>query len=387
MITDEQRFVLSLLKASMLTDSEVCVPGTDSAISEILSIIRRNGILLTVYPIIRKMEGEKNALLQQLETDLRQQYIAALKQTVLQDYEGNLVLKQLGQDGFQCIALKGWEMRRLYPKTTMRQMADLDILVRPYQFSRIKTAVEALGFSSGKESSWKHDSFMKGEVHIEMHKRLTDDSGVVQKWEAEMWTKAVPTENEHVLKMSQEDYYIFHFVHLHKDFMNGSLGLRRIVDTWLLEKQSLNMDLVEKYLKSFGLWTFRERMVKLSRALMGDESMDENCEVLLEHAFRHGIYGSDVSYKTGRIAAMGKNIKSGKLKSAIAAVFLPYKRMKAQYPILKKWPVLLPWCWCKRIGHFLRTDRKRSRTKLDYSNVGEAEYQEMKRFFEAGGVQ
>lgn len=371
----------------MLADSEVCVPGTDSAISEILSIIRRNGILLAVYPIIRKMEGEKNALLQQLETDLRQQYIAALKQTVLQDYEGNLVLKQLGQDGFQCIALKGWEMRRLYPKTTMRQMADLDILVRPYQFSRIKTAVEALGFSSGKESSWKHDSFMKGEVHIEMHKRLTDDSGVVQKWEAEMWTRAVPTENEHVLKMSQEDYYIFHFVHLHKDFMNGSLGLRRIVDTWLLEKQSLNMDLVEKYLKSFGLWTFRERMVKLSRAMMGDESMDENCEVLLEHAFRHGIYGSDVSYKAGRIAAMGKNIKSGKLKSAIAAVFLPYKRMKAQYPILEKWPVLLPWCWCKRIGHFLRTDRKRSRTKLDYSNVGEAEYQEMKRFFDAGGVQ
>lgn len=33
---------------------------------------------------------------------------------------------------------------------------------------------------------------------------------------------------------------------------------------------------------------------------------------------------------------MGKNVKNGKLKSGIADVFLPYKRMKAQNPILEK---------------------------------------------------
>lgn len=33
--------------------------------------------------------------------------------------------------------------------------------------------------------------------------------------------------------------------------------------------------------------------------------MDADSEVLLIHAFTHGIYGSGKSYKTGRIAAMG----------------------------------------------------------------------------------
>ena len=99
---------------------------------------------------------------------------------VLENVEGNLVLERLGGAGLQCIALKGWEMRKLYPDRIMRQMADLDILVRPYEFKQIKTVMEGLGYTSDGESSWKHDSFRKGEVHIEMHKRLTDDSGVIQ---------------------------------------------------------------------------------------------------------------------------------------------------------------------------------------------------------------
>lgn len=101
---------------------------------------------------------------------------------------------------------------------------------------------------------------------------------------------------------------------------------------------------------------------------------------------RYGIYGSGKSYKTGRIAAMGKNVKTGKLKSGIAALFLPYKRMKAQNPILEKWPVLLPLCWLKRITQFLKGDLKRYRRMLDYSDISEADYQEMKEFFKAGGI-
>lgn len=305
---------------------------------------------------------------------------------ILQNYEGKQVLNALSAAGMDCIALKGWEMQKLYPESFMRQMADLDILVRPYSFNRIKTVMEGLGFKVGSESSWKHDSFRKGEVHVEMHKRLTDDSRAIQKWEESMWDRAVPTEDTHVYRMTAEDYYIFHFVHLHKGFMNGSLGLRRIVDTWLLQKQNVDMDMVRNELQRFGLLTFHERMVKLSRAALGDEPIDDNSEILLSHAFTHGIYGSDVSYKAGRIAAMGKSIDSGKRNSAIAAVFLPYKRMKAQFPVLNRWPILLPWCWLKRIVHFLHGDIKKYRERLGYSNISEADFQEMKRFFEAGGI-
>lgn len=264
-------------------------------------------------------------------------------------------------------------------------MADLDILVRPYDFEKIKSVMKKQGYSAGIESSWKHDSFKKKEVRVEMHKRLTDDSEAIQAWERGIWGRAVAVDGN-IYRMSPEDYYIFHFVHLHKDFMNGSLGLRRIVDTWLLQKQSVDMDVVKGYLVEFGMWKFYERMVKLSLVAMGEKPIDEDSELLLSHTFAHGIYGSGKSYKAGRIVTMGGSIGIGEIKSKLAAVFLPYKRMKAQYPILEKWPILLPYFWLKRIIRFLRGDKKKYSCMLDYSDVSENDYTEMKRFFEAGGV-
>ena len=143
---------------------------------------------------------------------------------------------------------------------------------------------------------------------------------------------------------------------------------------------------VQPVLERFGMWTFHNRMVRLSLAAMGQETMDDASELLLSHAFMYGIYGTDKSYKAGRIAAMGNSLTAGKRRSALAAVFLPYKQMKVRFPILEKWPVLLLWYWMKRIMRSLKRGIKKNRKKLDYSKVSEADYAEMKKFFEAGGV-
>lgn len=373
MLTKDQFYILSLLRESFDLEGSKNVFLEDH--QYVISTINRNGILLTVY----------NYLPEELKDKLSKQYHAAVKQAIVQEFEGKQVLKALSDAGLLCIALKGWELRTMYPAATMRQMADLDILVKPYNYNNIKTIMEKLGFSCGTESSWKHDYFKKNEVNVEMHKRLTDDSALIQAWEAGLWDRAA-TVDTNIFKMSAEDYYIFHFVHLYKDFINGSLGLRRIVDTWLLQKQSVNMGVVKQFLKSFGMWNFYEQMIKLSLVTMGERPIDDDSELLLSHAFTHGIYGSGKSYKAGRIAAMGDSVRSGKIKSMLAAVFLPYGRMKAQFPVLKRWPILLPYCWVKRIIRFLQGDMNRNLRMLDYSDVSEADYKEMIRFFKAGGV-
>ena len=356
MLTTDQQYILSLLRESLKDLEPELITPIDSHV--VANIITRDSILLTVY---QKLPAN-------LKTQLKERYNVSIKQSIIQDYEGENALHALSDGGLSCIALKGWELRILYPELTMRQMADLDILVHPYDFDLIKSVMEKLGFSGGTESSWKHDSFKKKDVHVEMHKRLTDDSNMIQAWEKGVWDRAIIVDGN-IYKMSPEDYYIFHFGHLHKDFVNGSLGLRRVVDTWLLQKQSFDMEQVQQWLEKFGMWKFHERMVKLCRATMGDEPMDADTEVLLIHAFTHGIYGSGKSYKAGRIAAMGGDIKAAKLKSKFAAVFLPYKRMKAQFPVLEKWPLLLPFCWVKRIIRFLKGDKRKYSRMLDYSNV------------------
>lgn len=380
-MTKEQSFIISLLRKSMGNDERIeSYERIDE--SEVERIIIRNGILLSVYPVIKNLEYAEK-----LKSRLETSYYLSISRAANQKHDGFQVLNCLNEAGLDCIALKGWELRYYYPNPNMRQMVDVDILVRPYDYKKIKEIMEQLGYSGSSESSWKHDTFRKKMISFEMHKRLTDDSGVIQQWEKQMWKRAIP-EKEHILKMKPEDFYIFHFVHLHKDFLNGSLGLRRIIDTWLLQNQSLDMALVKTVLKEMGMDLFHERMVTLSKALMDDEFMDENSEVLLTHAFNYGIYGTNQSYKAGRIVALskGKGLARGKIKSLIAAVFLPYSRMKAQFPDLMKWPVLLPYYWAVRITRFLQGDLKKSKQMLDYNGIKAGEYQEMSLFFKAGGV-
>ncbi len=373
MLTADQNYIICLLRKSF--NPATADAGTPPDFQMVKSIIFRNSILLTVYSSLPSV----------LQQSLRDKYLAAVAQNVQQEYWGEQVLKALSDAGFHCIALKGWELRKLYPETIMRQMTDLDILIRPYEFDKLESVLEGIGFSVEDKSSHKHDSFVKDRILLETHKRLMDDSEIVE-WEESMWDRALPVDGN-VYKMSPEDFYVFHFVHLHRDFTCGSLALRRIVDTWLLQKQTVNMDTVETALEKFGIWSFHQRMVKLSRATMGEEPMDDNSEILLNHAFMFGLYGTDKSHKAARLAAIGGNGWAGKVKSALVLVFPPYERMKVKFPILVKRPVLLPWCWGMRIAHFLRGGVKKNIAMLDNSSIEEADYQEMKRFFEAGGIQ
>lgn len=383
MMTHEQDFTLSALRTALRPESSGLPARQASELdtAQLVRIIRRNGILPTVYPALAGYPELQNAL--------RDQLPAEASHAVSEDYEGRRILQQLNSAGLDCIGLKGWELRKLYPQFTMRQMADLDILVRPYDYPTIRERMAALGYTADEESPWKHDNFAKDTIKVEMHKRLTDDSGPIRGWERGMWERALPSgEGEHILRMSDEDFFIFHIVHMHKDFLNGSLGLRRIADTWLLTRAHPEMDreYIDAWFEKMGLSLFAERMTALAKATMGETGMDENSEIMLAHAFEHGIYGSGKSYKLGRIAAMSSgSLRSGKLRSLLAAVFLPYARMKAQFPTLEKLPILLPWFWAVRIVSHLRGDLKEQRRMLDYSGVSEADFSRMRRFFKAGG--
>ena len=378
LLSEVQRDILNTLRNIFKSENNslICDYGYDTASTqEMRDTVLKNGILLTVYKELPAV----------LREELKLKYTAGLKQSILQDHYGNMIINGIIETGTDCIPLKGWELRKFYPNPQMRMMADIDFLVKPYDFSSIRFVMEGLGFTGEKETPWKHDTFIKDEVSVEIHKRLTDDSANVQKWENDLWARA-EKKGEHLFSMSAEDFYIFHFVHLLKDFKNGKLGLRRIVDTWLLVSRSSQIGSAKETLDDFGMLDFHDRMIKTARAAMGEEDIDDDIGLLLSHAFKYGIFGTDENYKVGRIASMGNGLRAGKIRSALAAVFLPYDRMKAHFPILKEHPVLLPYYWIKRILGYLGNGFLKNAKRLDYSNIDEDLFRYMKKVFRAGGL-
>lgn len=383
MLKPEQQFILCAVRQTLSAEGDLLAPWKEAALN--LDYVKRtiinNGILLTVFPALSAFPS--------LQASLHSSYYSNISQSVLQDYEGSQILWAFNEAGLDCIGLKGWEMRKLYPQITMRQMADLDILVRDYDYKTLKNIMTKLGYVVAEpESSWMHDGFSKGNVTVELHKRLTDDSGKIQRWETEMWNRTTHAGNDkHILRMSDEDCFIYHLIHMHKHFLDGSLGLRRIVDTWLFIKKHPEMDhqFLREQFSLIGLTRFADQMIRLSRAVMGEIEIDDNCETLLNFAFKYGINGTSKTYKISRVVFMSDRLSSGRARALISAVFMPYDRMKAHYPVLKRWPILLPGCWILRILQKLKVNRKRNINLLDFRGLSEEKFEEMKRFFEAGG--
>ena len=374
MLSREQAYLLTLVRAALKGES---APADERcSMEEMCRLVLKSGVSMTVF----------KQLPPTMQSALRAQTMSNVRQAMVQQADGEQVIKKLAGAGFAVLPLKGWEMRALYPEALMRQMSDLDFLVKPYDYRRIRALMEEMGYSAEKESSWKHDKFFKASTTVEMHKRLTDDSAAIRDWEARMDERKVCLEGN-VYRMTNEDFYLFHFVHLHKDFMNGMLGFKRILDTWLLQKTEKDDALVRRELESMGLSLFHERMVTLSYAAMGEKEMDDNSLLLLEHALRHGVYGSGISYKAGRAARLADgSLQKGRLRSVIAAVFLPFDRMKAHYPVLEKRPILLPWCWLKRIKSHLNGNLRQKWQRMELKGLRQEDVDEMRRFFEAGGV-
>lgn len=389
MLTPIHLYILSLLKSSIVPTVPVpTIPSeaTEEDIKTMAKIIRSNGILLTVYPTLSQATDDKSKQLQLL---LQKQYYPSVKQALLQDKEGKQILQSLSEAGFDVIGLKGWELRLLYPSITCRNMSDLDILVHNFDYKQIEAVMEKLGYTGHGKSSWMHSNFTKNEITVEMHKRLTDDSDYIQRWEKSIWDRATRTnDTENIYRMSDEDYYIFHMLHLNKDFKNGSLGLRRIADTWLFVTAHPNMD--KAYLKEFfdttGLTLFEERICAMARSVFEGLEIDHNSEIMLNHALSVGIYGTSKSYKLGRIATMSDgSLKKGKFRSFMAAVFLPYGRMKAHFPKLQKYPFLLPFYWIVRILKQAKNYKENLR-RLNYNELSKEDFDSMKELMSAGGI-
>ncbi|MBR6088961.1 MAG: nucleotidyltransferase family protein [Anaerolineaceae bacterium] len=97
----------------------------------------------------------------------------SLQKTVLFDQAKKAVLGALEDAGIWYMPLKGAVIKDLYPKSGMREMADLDILFDASRAAEVRTIMEALGFSTYKYGQSTHDVYRKKPVlYFEMHKAL-----------------------------------------------------------------------------------------------------------------------------------------------------------------------------------------------------------------------
>ncbi|MEE0980383.1 MAG: nucleotidyltransferase family protein [Acutalibacteraceae bacterium] len=269
----------------------------------------------------------------------------------------NEVCSVLEEKGIPYISLKGAEIRNLYPQPWMRTSCDIDILVKEKDLKKASEAIFSIKDYSKKGES-KHDIVFvsANKTVIELHYKLLANkkSPLYSSVLKDVWKKAEPCDgSDYRYKLSDEIFYYYHILHMAKHFRLGGCGLRPFIDLMLIDNKCGYTAEINKTLKRGKLLTFAESARKLSRVWFGDEEHDETTLQMEKYILEGGIFGS------AKTRAESVNQRSGnKVRYMISRLFVPYRYLKRDYPILEKCPFLTPFYEFHRIFSLLFGKKK-----------------------------
>ncbi len=285
------------------------------------------------------------------------------------------------------IPLKGAVVRKLYPQPWMRTSCDIDILVKENDVNRAEKAIMSLdGYKKTGES--KHDVIYKSEngIVLELHYKLLGNkkSPLYIKELSKVWETAKPDpENKYRFDLSDDIFYYYHIMHMAKHFRIGGCGMRPFIDLWLIEKTNRDFSEAKRMLKKGNIGVFADNAVKLSKVWFSNEEHSALTVKMQDFIIEAGSFGS---HKTRLISNSQRS--GGKLKFIFSRIFVPYRYLKRDYPILEKFPILTPWCEICRLFSFLFGKKKKFKDKYieNLNNEAEASADSMGNLFRDLGL-
>lgn len=301
----------------------------------------------------------------------RNQYDLAIYRNIKRDLVINKIREIFEKANMQYVLLKGSYLINLYPKAWMRTSSDIDVLIHKEDFPRIITLFCQEGMKRiGEEKN--HDcSFLAQEgYHIELHYSLIENfvfekpASILQN----IWQKCSPkNDDSNELLMNDDALYFYHIAHMAKHFKNGGNGVRTILDTWVLNhKIPFDKTSRDDLLISGGLRVFEEKARYLSEIWFSKMEKDTSISEFEQYIISGGIYGT-----ADRKIALQKRKSNNTIDYYCKRIFLPYIKMKYSYPILMRFPILLPFCWIARLFKLSNPEvRKKIKAEI---NIDETE--------------
>lgn len=320
----------------------------------LLVLAKTNGLIGLIYPLI-KNEMSASDLSRMVERD----YYAYIAADIQQKTAADLIDNLLNERGIDHIFLKGNNLKPLYPETYMRGMGDIDVLVRENARKQVKQALNKQKITlTGKAEH--HDNYLYGkDVLIEVHYSLFPERH--RFWDREPWNFARQLK-DCLYELEKEYELVYLLSHLAKHFLSSGAGLRSVLDIGLYlhcHSSLLDYDKLKSYVKKAGLETFFTNIIILNNMLFDFNLPETLClsawlsvgeyESIADYIASAGIhgYGQDFNSFSLQMASHQRRNKK-KFSFYLGKIFPSYRSMKAVYPAICRYKVLLPLGWVLR---------------------------------------
>ncbi len=250
--------------------------------------------------------------------------------------------------------LKGSVMKGYYPSKDSRIMTDYDVLIKVSQYEKIAPIMESLGYYLKVESNHEFVWIKDGALCCELHKMLIPSYNAdYYEHFKDGWSLAQESKTPHRYDMTDEDFYFYNFVHLCKHYRDGGIGIKHVLDLWVLKNAlpNLNWEHIENKAKEIGLDRFLTNINSLSSVWFENAKPTEITKILEERIFSSGAYGTSKAHLYSSVVrnSSASSTFFMRLSHIYTMLFPNFTSMKNIFPVLKKYPILLPFLWVYKI--------------------------------------
>ena len=243
--------------------------------------------------------------------------------------------------------LKGSRLKYHYPVPALRTMCDMDILVNTADYDTITRVAESVGGKSYYGDGNHHNFEFPGDVAVEFHPNLVHPGLLVGTEMNPGWQYGAKKEDTSTVVMTPEGMYLHTMAHLAGHFVEGGVGVRFVLDIWILRNRCEQPDrtVVEKELKAMSLLDFAQKIEALAEFWFGEGEFSPLLEELAEYILTSGSHGRSNRAMLNAVSLS----KGGSRASALFhKIFYPRRELETRYPWCEGKPWLLPAAWFAR---------------------------------------
>ena len=269
------------------------------------------------------------------------------RRLVIYQVERTRLLKELDERGIWYLPLKGIILKDMYPKASMREMSDNDILCDPTKMSEVREVMTSLGFTCKEYGKKYHDIYQKGIMTFEMHSKLFNRADHPEAFYYYNTIKERLIKDDDNLcgyHMTDEDFYIYCVKHMYKHFSKAGTGLRSLLDIYILNKvkgMSLDRGYISSELDHFGLREYELKTRQLAENVFSLQPLSESEKEELAFYAYSGTYGKIETLVANNL---GKDdSKKTKRRYLLRRIFPNSDNLELFYPIVHRHRVLYPF--------------------------------------------
>lgn len=329
----ERDFLLNLLRASILGDSNYVVPESlnwpmliEEASRQNVSVITSDGLQKLFDAGVYKVSGDKE------EKRAKARWFAKTMKYEQRYADQLAAAKKMGRwfaaEGIQTVVLKGFTISECYPRPSHRYSADLDsFLIKDGEHLDAYEVGNQVVENHGVEVSrdyYKNSSFNISGLHVENHKYCTPFRGNKSLHRFEQLLQSMilngpltPFEDTGLLAPPPLASALFLTEHAYSHFLHEGLNLRHILD-WALFRRKHSSDVdwaaFDRYIDEFGFRRFHEAYSHLGEFILGERK--EGALTAPERRMMDSVWaGLDLHESVkgfiGKIRLVGNTLRAG----------------------------------------------------------------------------